>query len=306
MNRRSPLAGLAVLLLLPALLLAPPARAQQPDAPPPPPALPLWPGGAPLAHGDSAIDRPTITPFLLPAEQRNGTAVVLFPGGGYRNVVMSRAYDVARFLNTLGVQAFVVRYRIGPKYHHPAELMDAQRAIRLVRSRAAEWGIDAGRVGIFGSSAGGHLASTAGTHYDAGKPGAADPIDRVSSRPDFMILEFPVITLKDPYAHEGSRTHLLGENPDPSLVSLLSNETQVTKDTPPTFIVHGTNDRTVPVENSIMFYQALHRAGVPVEMHIFENGPHGFGLGAGNPALSVWPTLLANWLRARGLLATGG
>jgi acetyl esterase/lipase len=215
-------------------------------------------------------------------------------------------YQVARWLNTLGVQAFVVQYRLGMKYHHPAELMDAQRAIRTVRSRAAEWGIDPARIGIMGFSAGGHLASTAGTHYDAGKPDAADPIDRVSSRPDFMVLGYPVITLKDPYAHKGSRTNLLGENPDPSLVALLSNETQVTKDTPPTFLVHTTNDRTVPVENSIMFYQALHAAGVPAEMHIFESGPHGFGLGTGNPVLSTWPAMLASWLRARGLLSAGG
>jgi acetyl esterase/lipase len=269
--------------------------------------MPLWPGAAPLAHGDSAIDRPTITPFLLPAAQRNGTAVVVLPGGGYQHLAMDHeGYQVARWLNTLGVQAFVVQYRLGMKYHHPAELMDAQRAIRTVRARAAEWGIDPARVGIMGFSAGGHLASTAGTHYDAGKPGAADPIDRVSSRPDFMVLGYPVITLKDPYAHKGSRTNLLGESPDPALVALLSNETQVTKDTPPTFLVHTSNDRTVPVENSIMFYQALHAAGVPAEMHIFESGPHGFGLGGTNPVLSTWSTLLANWLRARGLLGTGG
>lgn len=309
MNPRTRFAGLAALLVLPALLCAAPARAQQAPAaaPPPPPSLPLWSGRAPLAQGDSATDRPTITPFLLPAGQGNGTAVVVLPGGGYQHLAMDHeGYQVARWLNSLGVAAFVVQYRLGPKYHHPAELMDAQRAIRTVRSRAAQWGVNPGRVGIMGFSAGGHLASTAGTHFDAGDPRAADPIDRVSSRPDFLVLGYPVITLKDPYAHKGSRQNLLGANPDPALVALLSNETQVTKDTPPTFLFHTTDDATVPVENSILFYEALHRAGVPAEMHLYETGRHGVGLAPAIPALSTWPTLLAGWLRARGLLGTGG
>jgi acetyl esterase/lipase len=306
MKRRSISTGLFA-LLLPALLLAAPARAQQSAPPAPPPAQPLWAGGAPGAKGDSAQDRPTLTAYPLPAGRGSGAAVVILPGGGYQHLAMEKeGYAVARWLNTLGIAAFVVQYRLGPTYHHPSELMDAQRAIRTVRSRAAQLGIDPAKIGIMGFSAGGHLASTAGTHFDAGNPRASDPIDRASSRPDFMILGYPVITLKDPYAHKGSRTYLLGANSDPALVASLSNETQVTKDTPPTFLVHTSDDSTVPVENSILFYQALHRAGVPAELHIFETGPHGFGLGGRNPVLSTWPFILESWLRARGLTTQGG
>jgi acetyl esterase/lipase len=307
MKRRSLFAGIPALLLLPALLCSAPLGAQQtPAGPPPPPALPLWQGRAPGAVGDSAVDRPTITPFPVPGGRGNGTAVVVLPGGGYQHLAMDHeGYQVARWLNSLGVAAFVVQYRLGPTYHHPVELGDAQRALRTVRARAAEWGVHPARVGIMGFSAGGHLASTVGTHFDAGNPSAPDPVDRVSSRPDFMILGYPVITLADPFAHKGSRTNLLGVNPDPALVKLLSNETQVTKETPPTFLVHTSDDATVPVENSILFYQAVHRAGVPVEMHILETGRHGFGLGSGNPALSTWPPMLETWLRARGLLNPG-
>lgn len=306
MNRRSLVAVLSMLLVLPALRPAP-VRAQQAAALQPPPALPLWMGRAPGALGDSAVDRPTITPFPVPDGRGNGTAVVVLPGGGYQHLAMDHeGYQVARWLNSLGVAAFVVQYRLGPKYHHPTELMDAQRALRTVRARAAQWGVNPARIGIMGFSAGGHLASTAGTHFDGGDPRAPDPIDRVSSRPDFMILGYPVITLADPYTHKGSRQNLLGSSPDPALVALLSNETQVTGNTPPTFLMHTSDDATVPVENSILFYQALRRAGVPAEMHIYETGRHGFGLGTGNPALSTWPGQLATWLRARGLLTTGG
>jgi acetyl esterase/lipase len=308
MNSRSIVRSIPALLLFPALLLAAPAQAQQAAPPPPPPAaLPLWQGGAPGAKGDSAVDRPTITPYPLPAGRGNGTAVVVLPGGGYQHLAMEKeGYAVARWLNSIGVAAFVVQYRLGPNYHHPSELMDAQRALRTVRAQAVKWGVNPSRIGIMGFSAGGHLASTAGTHFDAGNASAPDPIDRVSSRPDFMILGYPVITLKDPYAHKGSRTFLLGANPDPALVASLSNETQVTRDTPPTFIVHATDDTTVPIQNSIMFYEALHAADVPVEMHILQAGRHGFGLGTGNPALSTWPSMLETWLRARGLLTPAG
>jgi acetyl esterase/lipase len=201
----------------------------------------------------------------------------------------------------MGISAFVLKYRLGPKYHHPAELDDAQRAIRYVRAHAAEFGIDPHHIGIWGFSAGGHLASTAGTHFDNGTPNSADPIDRESSRPDFMILAYPVITFEEPYAHRGSRDALLGPNPDPALVELLSNEEHVTKDTPPTFLFHTSDDPVVPVQNSIYFYLALCRAGVPAEMHIYEHGRHGVGLAQDIPELSTWPTLLANWLKLRGL-----
>jgi acetyl esterase/lipase len=261
-------------------------------------AIPLWAAGAPGALGMTAADQPVATPYL-PAEGRaNGTAVVIFPGGGYANLSMQKeGSDAAEWLAGGGVTGFVVRYRLGSAYHHPVMLGDAQRAIRTVRSRAAEWGVDPHRIGVMGFSAGGHLASTAGTHFDAGAASSGDSIERVTSRPDFMVLIYPVITMRDPFAHRGSRTRLLGERPDSALVRLLSSETQVTHDTPPTFLIHSTDDRTVPVENALLFYQALRAADVPVEMHIFERGGHGFGLAAASPELSAWTTLCESWMR---------
>jgi acetyl esterase/lipase len=203
----------------------------------------------------------------------------------------------------MGVTAFVLKYRLGPRYHHPIELGDAQRAIRLVRSRATQFGIAQDRIGMMGFSAGGHLAATAGTRFDDGNPYAPDPIDRVSSRPDFLILAYPVISFDPAIAHAGSVRSLLGENPAPALIQELSADLHVTGKTPPTFLFSTNADTAVPSENSVRFYLALRQAKVPAEMHIFENGPHGVGLDLGDPALSLWPTLLTNWLRGRGLLA---
>ncbi|HUI55039.1 MAG TPA: alpha/beta hydrolase [Bryobacteraceae bacterium] len=262
----------------------------------------LWPAGAPGALGNQPEDRPSITPFVPAISARAATAVIVCPGGGYEHLAVDKeGYQVARWLNSLGVVAFVLQYRLGPRYHHPIELGDAQRAIRLVRSRAAEFGVAPDRIGIMGFSAGGHLASTAGTHFDAGDRQAADPIDRASSRPDFLVLCYPVISFTS-YVHRGSMLNLLGSNPDSKLVQLLSNELQVAAQTPPTFLFHTTADTTVPVENSVMFYTALRKAGVPAEMHIYESGPHGVGLAQSDTALASWPGLLANWLRGRGLL----
>lgn len=263
----------------------------------------LWPDGAPGALGNEDADKPTLAPYLIPAGRGTGTAVIVCPGGGYLHLSMDKEGDqIARWLNSLGVAAFVLKYRLGPRYHHPIELGDAQRAIRTVRTRAAEYRILPDRIGIMGFSAGGHLASTTGTHFDSGKPSAADPIERAGSRPDFMILCYPVISFATPYAHRGSLHALLGENPDPKLVENLSNELQVTAQTPPTFLFHTTTDATVPVENSVLFYMALRKAGVPAEMHIYERGPHGVGLAPTDEALSTWPSRLADWLRVRGLL----
>lgn len=262
---------------------------------------PLWPNGAPGALGTAPEDKPSITPYL--AKSPNGTAVIVCPGGSYTHLAMEKeGSDVAKWLNSLGISAFVLQYRLGPKYHHPAMIHDAQRAIRTVRTRAASMHIQPDRIGIWGFSAGGHLASTAATHFDAGDPNAADPIDRAGSRPDFAILAYPVISLNSEYAHVGSRTYLLGPNPDPKLVDELSNDQRVTPQTPPTFLFHTTTDATVPVENSVRFYLALRKAGVPAEMHIFQNGPHGVGLAPTDATLSAWTGLLANWLRERGLL----
>ena len=261
----------------------------------------LWLGGAPGALGNSDADRPSLTVYLPDAAKAAHTGVVVCPGGGYQNLAMDHeGRQIADWLNGLGVAAFVLKYRLGPRYHHPVEMEDAQRAMRFTRFHAAEYGIAADRVGIWGFSAGGHLASTVGTHFDSGSAGATDPIDRVSCRPDFMVLAYPVISMSPPYVHQGSMRNLLGDNPDPALVKLLSNELQVTPHTPPTFLFHTDDDNVVPVENSILFYQALHANHVPAEMHIFERGPHGVGLAPKDPTLSAWPTLLANWLRAHG------
>lgn len=268
------------------------------------PTFPLWASGAPGALGGDSTDRPAMTPYLPPPGRATGAAVVIFPGGGYQHLSMEKeGSDIANWLASHGVTAFVVRYRLGPRYRHPAMLNDAQRAIRTVRARAAEWGVDPARIGILGSSAGGHLASTAGTHFDAGAPTAADPIERAGSRPDLMVLLYPVITMRDSITHRGSRRNLIGEPADPALVALLSNETRVTRETPRTFIVTSTDDRTVPVENSLLFFAALRRAAVPAELHAFETGPHGFGLAPRDPVISVWPRLCEAWLRRNGWLA---
>ncbi len=269
-----------------------------------PAAIPLWAGRAPGAVGDSAVDRPTITPYLAPAGTGSGTAVVIFPGGGYAHLAVEKeGTRVAKWLNGLGVSGFVVQYRLGPRYHDPAMLEDAQRAVRMVRARAAEWHVDTARVGVLGSSAGGHLAATAATHYDAGRAASADPIERMSSRPSFEVLLYPVITMDARFAHMGSRRVLLGDSPDSAAVKRMSDEQQVTPETPPAFIVATSDDATVPVENSVAYYRALRAAGVPAELHLFETGKHGFGLAETDPVLSIWPRLCEAWLRHRGLLA---
>jgi alpha-L-fucosidase len=262
----------------------------------------LWPEGAPGALGKEAIDIPTLTPYLPPKEKATGAAIVICPGGAYQNLAPHEGEPVAKWLNENGVAGFVLKYRIAPRYHHPAPLQDANRAIRTVRARAADWGIDRARIGILGFSAGGHLASSAGTHFDAGKPDAADPIERASSRPDLMVLVYPVVTMKQ-FTHAGSKRNLLGENPPDDLVALLSNEEQVTSRTPPAFLIHTMNDAAVPIENSAQFAAALRKAGVPYEFHTFESGPHGFGLGQNLPDVSAWPALCANWLRRHGFAA---
>ena len=273
----------------------------QPPAPPKPDLL--WPDGAPGALGTADEDQPSLTPHLVPSGRGTGAAVIVCPGGGYQHLSMDKEGEqVAAWLNSIGVAAFVLKYRLGPSYHHPVELGDAQRAIRTVRYKAAEFRVDPGRIGIMGFSAGGHLASTAGTHYDAGNADAPDPIDRIGSRPDFLVLCYAVISLHEPFAHVGSRTMLLGNTPDPELVDNLSNESQVNAQTPPAFLFHTANDRTVPVENSVNFFLALRKAGVPAELHIYENGPHGVGLAPTDATLSTWPARLEAWLRGRGLL----
>lgn len=263
----------------------------------------LWRHGAPDALGSGDADRPTLTIYLPDHPSPARAGVVICPGGGYQMLAMSyEGEDVAKWLNSLGVAGFVLKYRLGPRYHHPVEMEDGLRAVRLVRYHAAEYGIRPDHLGIWGFSAGGHLASTVGTHFDSGNAKAADPIERVSSRPDFMILAYSVITMREPFVHLGSRRNLLGNHPSKELIDNLSNELHVTPQTPPTFLFQTDSDPVVPVENSVRFYQALHKNHVPAEIHIFERGPHGVGLGQKYPELSTWPTLVANWLRLNGLL----
>jgi len=276
--------------------------AAEPDAHP---TITLFPDGAPNAVGKEDADIPTLKVYLPPADKATGTAVVVCPGGGYGALANDHeGKQPAEWLNKHGVAAFVLKYRIAPRYHHPAPLQDAQRALRTVRAKAKDYGVDPKKIGIWGFSAGGHLASTAGTHFDDGKADATDPIEKVSCRPDFLILCYPVITFTEKSMHRGSRDNLLGKNPDEKLIESLSNEKQVTDKTPPTFLFHTDADTGVPPENSILFYAALKKAKVPAEMHIYEKGPHGVGLAPKDPVLSTWPDLLAAWLKGRGLLST--
>jgi acetyl esterase/lipase len=262
----------------------------------------LWPGGAPLAQGTGDADKPTITAYI-PARNPTRTAVIIAPGGGYQHLSMQKeGEDIALWLNAHGVAGFVLKYRLGPTYHHPVELGDAQRAIRMVRSRAESLGYAPDHIGMWGFSAGGHLAASAGTNFDSGAAGS-DAIDHQSSRPDFLILAYPVMTFDVQFAHMGSRNNLLGEHPSQEMVAALSPDRHVTPDTPPTFLFATTEDKTVPVMNSVLFYSALIAQKVPAEMHLFAHGPHGVGLAPGYPELKGWPDLLATWMRGRGLMA---
>jgi acetyl esterase/lipase len=279
-------------------------------ADPAPQTFPLWAGKAPQAVGDTATDKPTLTAYR--PEKPNGTAVVVCPGGGYGGLAMDHeGKQVAEFLTKNGVTAFVLKYRTANKERPgpllDAPLLDAQRAIRTVRAKAKDYDLDPKKIGIWGFSAGGHLASTATTHFNAGlKDG--DDIDKVSCRPDFAILAYPVITMEVGVTHGGSRTNLLGANPDAKLVELYSNEKQVTKDTPPVFIFHTSADTAVLPENAVRFYLACKAAKVPVEMHIYEKGRHGVGLGSdpkwtgGEKSVATWPDRLTDWMKTRDLL----
>ena len=267
----------------------------------------LWEGKAPGALGDAEEDRPTITLYALPkwepGEIAPEPAMIVFPGGSYVNLAMNHeGRQMANWANGAGMVAFVVKYRLGPKYHHPVELGDAQRAVRFVRAHAKEFGVDPSRVGALGFSAGGHLVSTLETHFDAGDPKAADVVERMSCRPDFAVLAYPVISMSADYSHPYSRENLLGKDATPEMRKALSSELNVRPDTPPTFIFSSSTDETVPVQNSVAFYSALHAANVPAELHIFEKAPHGVGLDFQDESVGEWTTLLLHWLRANDFL----
>jgi acetyl esterase/lipase len=275
-----------------------------------PKPLRLWEGKAPHAVGDDPADVPMLTPYLPPKDKATGTAVVVCPGGGYGFLAVGHeGKEIAEWLNQRGIAAFVLKYRIVTKGRpgplHPAPMLDVQRAIRTIRTRASEWGVDPKKVGVWGFSAGGHLASIAATHFESGNAAASDPIDHVSSRPDFAILSYPVISMKTATTHGGARNNLLGKDADPALVESLSSDQVVTKHTPPTFLFHTDEDTPVPPMNSISFYAALKKHGVAAELHIYEKGKHGVGLaskaGPAERGLNRWPELLNDWLIRRGL-----
>ena len=257
----------------------------------------LWPDGVPGALGTAEADTPTLTVHLPPPEQATGAAMLICPGGGYGTVMMSyEGHDIAEWLNEHGIAGIVLKYRVSP-YRHPAPLMDAQRALRWVRANAKSLHLDARRIGIMGFSAGGHLAATVGTHFDGGESQAADPVERVSSRPNFMVLVYPVITFSEP---SGTRQNLLGATPTAAEIALLSNEKQVTARTPPTFLVHSKLDRSVPVANSAMFYDALKAHQAPADFLELQTGDHGLGCGHGEE-WALWQQHCLTWLRDWGL-----
>jgi acetyl esterase/lipase len=274
------------------LLVATSAAAQLPAAGT---ELLLWPGPVPLANGTGVEDTPALTVYPPAPGRATGAAFVVLPGGGYRGRAAHEGEPIAKWLASVGVTAFVARYRVSP-YRHPAPLSDALRAIRYVRAHAKDWGLD-GRVGILGFSAGGHLASTAATQFTEGDAGATDPIERESSRPDLAILIYPVITFtEDESVHKGSRTNLLGADATPEQMAAMSSERRVTSRTPPVFLVHTTADTAVPPENSLLFVQALRKAGVELELHLYEGGRHGFGLGEKDGPIGTWSILAGLWL----------
>lgn len=250
-----------------------------------------------LEENECNTDCPSIEPFLLEGDGPY-PVMIIAPGGGYARRADHEAYPVAQWLNSIGISAIVLHYRVSP-FSHPIPLVDAQRAIRMVRYHASKWKIDPNRVGMLGFSAGGHLASTAGTHFDLGHKQAEDPIERISSRPDLMVLCYPVITMGE-HTHEGSRINLLGENPSSEMIELLSNETQITETTPPAFLWHTADDAAVDVENSLLFASQLRRHKIPFDLHVFESGRHGLGMAEEHPEAKAWPELCESWLRKRG------
>lgn len=262
--------------------------------------VPLWADGAPGALGKTDADVPAVSVYL-PAANPTHTAVVVAPGGGYQHLALDHeGLQVAQWLNAHGVAAIVLRYRLGPAYHHPIEIGDAQRAIRYTRTHAAQWDVQQDHIGMMGFSAGGHLAATAATRFQAGNAASADLVEKFSSRPDFVVLAYPVITMQDAYSHKGSVLNLLGDAPSAALKTEMSADEQVSAQTPPTFVFTTADDAIVPSMNSILFYSALLKNKVPAELHIFRHGAHGLGLAQANLELSGWPDLLYHWMNENG------
>ena len=283
-------------------------RAQTPPSPGEPQQILLWQETPPHAGGQEAADQPRLMLYRAAAAQPTA-AIVILPGGGYGHLALEHeGKEIAAYFNRLGITAATCIYRhrgagnAGSGYGHPVPLLDASRAVRTLRANAAQWNIDPARIGIIGFSAGGHLASTVSTHFDLGQSDSPDPVERVSSRPDFAILAYPVISLGQPHTHRGSQRNLLGDNPDEQLVRSLSNENAVTDQTPPTFLFHTAEDKAVPAENSLTYFSALLRHGVAAELHVFQSGRHGIGLAAEHGDASAWPRLCAQWLRSHQII----
>jgi acetyl esterase/lipase len=283
-----------LLLALPLFWISP-ILSHAADAPVKPAPISLWDGRAPVGDGTFQNEDPEVTVFR--AEKPNGAAMVICPGGGYGGLVMgAEGTGIAQWLNQHGICGVVLKYRL-PRGNSMVPLLDAQRAIRMARLHSKEWGIDSARVGIIGFSAGGHLASTAGTHFDDGKAQSTDPVERMSSRPDFMILVYPVISMGEK-GHAGSRKNLLGPSPTPEMIDLFSNEKQVTAKTPPAFLAHAVDDKTVSSEHSKMFFDALQAGGVPAKFLELPEGGHGLN-GYKGPMWDAWQSQSLAWLAER-------
>jgi acetyl esterase/lipase len=278
--------------------------------------LPLWEGDPPnyretgeITVWDTSdivrisnVQKPDIAIFLPSKKNATGEAVVICPGGGYHILAYDwEGSDIARWLNSKGIAAFVLKYRLPHSESnivpHKSPLMDAQRAMRLVRAKAEKWNVDPGKIGIMGFSAGGHLATTLSTHFDAGNPHSDDPVEQQSCRPDFSVLVYPVISFTGYFRHNGSREALIGKDADESLVINYSNELQVTGDTPPAILIHSGDDKSVPVKNSVVYYEALQANNIPAEMHIYPYGGHGYSLAVGMGHLDTWPDRVIQWIR---------
>ncbi len=268
--------------------------------------VPLWKNRAPRSHGETPNDIPSITVFLPKNPGHPTPAMVICPGGGYEVLAWDHeGVNEAEWFQERGIAAFVLKYRLPVNgYRHPVPLLDAQRTMRLVRSQADEWNLDASQIGLMGFSAGGHLAATLNTHFDAGNPNAEDPVDRLSCRPDFTVLVYPVITMDDKVTHAGSKANLLGPDPDPADVAHLSTETQVTPQTPPTLLVHAQDDGPVPIENSRLMLAALQEAGVLSLIHEYPTGGHGFGYFKDDAKNNVigWLERAHEWLKSHGCI----
>jgi acetyl esterase/lipase len=272
------------------------------------PVVPLWDGPAPHSLGNGPDDIPTLTLYLPKNTTAPTSAILVCPGGGYQGLAIDHeGYSEGRYFRDKNVAAFVLTYRLPAKgYRHPVPLLDIQRAVRLIRSRAKEWNLNPAQLGVMGFSAGGHLSSTLITHFDAGNPRAKDPVDQQSCRPEYGVLVYPVISMIADFTHIGSRDNLLGPNPEPALVKNLSNETQVTPQTPPTLLVHAADDEGVPIAHSRLMLAALQKAGVHSKLHEYPVGGHGFGHGPNewnNNEPEGWLDRVYDWIKAQGFMS---